>query len=59
METKITVTEAGAANYKASASVVLNGGDAKIVAADKYHEDLTAVNGENGEKLGQKKIQLM
>lgn len=53
--TKITVTEAGAANYKASASVVLNGGDAKIVAADKYHEDLTAVNGENGEKLGQKK----
>ena len=50
--TKITVTEAGAANYKGSASVVLNGGDAKIVAAGKYHEDLTAVN---GEKLGQNK----
>lgn len=49
--TKITVTEAGAANYKASASVVLNGGTAKTVAAGKYHEDLTAVN---GGKLGQK-----
>lgn len=33
--TKITVTEAGAANYKGSARVVLNGGDAKIVAARK------------------------
>lgn len=50
--TKITVTEAGAANYKGSASVVLNGGDAKIVAAGKYHEDLTAVD---GDKLGQNK----
>lgn len=49
--TKITVTEAGAANYKASASVVLNGGTATTVAAGKYHEDLTAVN---GGKLGQK-----
>ena len=52
--TKITVTEAGAANYKGSASVVLNGGDAKIVAAGKYHEDLTAVDG-NKDKLGQNK----
>lgn len=52
--TKITVTETGAANYKGSASVVLNGGDAKIVAAEKYHEDLTAVNGDN-DKLGQNK----
>ena len=50
--TTITVKETGAANYKGSASVVLNGGDAKIVAAGKYHEDLTAVN---GEKLGQNK----
>lgn len=50
--TKITVKETGAANYKASAKVILNGGDAKIVAAEKYHEDLTAVN---GDKLGQKK----
>lgn len=52
--TKITVTEAGAANYKGGASVVLNGGDAKIVAAGKYHEDLTAVDGDN-DKLGQNK----
>lgn len=52
--TKITVTEAGAANYKGSARVVLNGGDAKIVAAGKYHEDLTAVDG-NKDKLGQNK----
>lgn len=52
--TKITVTEAGAANYKGSASVVLNGGDAKNVAAGKYHEDLTAVDGDN-DKLGQNK----
>lgn len=52
--TKITVKETGAANYKASASVVLNGGDAKIVAAGKYHEDLTAVDGDN-DKLGQNK----
>ena len=50
--TKITVTEAGAANYKGSARVVLNGGDAKIVAAGKYHEDLTAVD---KDKLGQNK----
>ena len=50
--TKITVTEKGAANYKASASVVLNGGTATTLAAGKYHEDLTVVN---GDKLGQKK----
>lgn len=50
--TKITVTEAGAANYKASASVVLNGGTATTLTAAKYHADLTAVN---GGKLGQKK----
>ena len=50
--TKITVTETGAANYKASASVVLNGGTATTLAAGKYHEDLTVVN---GDKLGQKK----
>lgn len=49
--TQITVTEAGAANYKASASVVLNGGTATTLAAGKYHEDLTVVT--NG-KLGQK-----
>lgn len=49
--TKITVKETGAANYKGSASVVLNGATATSVAAGKYHEDLTAVT--NG-KLGQK-----
>lgn len=52
--TKITVKETGAVNYKGSASVVLNGGDAKIVAAGKYHEDLTAVDVDN-DKLGQNK----
>lgn len=52
--TKITVKETGAVNYKGSASVVLNGGDAKIVAAGKYHEDLTAGDGDN-DKLGQNK----
>ena len=50
--TKITVTETGVANYKGSASVVLNGGDAKIVTAAKYHDNLEAVK---GDKLGQKK----
>ncbi|RGG21651.1 hypothetical protein DWY56_07520 [Ruminococcus sp. AF25-3LB] len=49
--TTITVKETGAANYKGSASVVLNGATATTVAAGKYHEDLTAVN---GGKLGQK-----
>ena len=49
--TKITVKETGAANYKGSASVVLDGVTATPVAAGEYHEDLTAVT--NG-KLGQK-----
>ena len=53
--TKIAVTEAGVANYKGSASVVLNGGTATTVAAGKYHEDLTAVDGDKGDKLGQNK----
>lgn len=50
--TKITVTETGVANYKGSASVVLNGGAAKIVTAAKYHDNLEAVK---GDKLGQQK----
>lgn len=50
--TKITVTEAAKANYKASASVVLNGGVATTVTTAKYNELLTAVN---GDKLGQNK----
>lgn len=49
--TTITVKETGAANYKGSASVVLNGATATTVAAGKYHEDLTAVD---QKKLGQK-----
>ena len=49
--TKITVKETGAANYKGSASVVLDGATATSVAAGKYHEELTAVT--NG-RLGQK-----
>lgn len=53
--TKITVTEAGAANYKGSAKVFLNGVEQPVVTATKYHEDLTLVNGDNGDKLGQKK----
>lgn len=50
--TKITVTEKAKANYKASASVVLNGGEEKTVTTTKYNELLTAVN---GDKLGQQK----
>lgn len=50
--TKITVTETGVANYKGSASVVLNGGAAQTVTVAKYHDNLVAVN---GDKLGQKK----
>lgn len=50
--TTITVTETGAANYKASAKVFLNGEEKTAVTAAKYHADLTLVN---GEKLGQKK----
>ena len=53
--TTITVTEAGAANYKGSAKVFLNGVEQPAVTATKYHEDLTLVNGDNGDKLGQKK----
>ena len=51
--TKITVTEAGAANYKASAKVFLNGVEkTPAPAASKYNELLKAVG---QEKLGQKK----
>ena len=50
--TTITVTETGAANYKASAKVFLNGVEKTAVTAAKYHADLTLVN---GDKLGQKK----
>ena len=50
--TKITVTEAGVANYKGSVSVVINGGTATTFAAAKYHADLEAVK---GDKLGQQK----
>lgn len=50
--TKITVKETGAANYKASASVVLDGATATTLAAGKYHEDFTAVT--EG-RLGQNK----
>ena len=51
--TKITVTEKGVANYKGSASVVLNGGDAQTVTVAKYHDNLEAVKGDK--LLGQKK----
>ena len=51
--TKITVTETGAANYKASAKVLLNGVEkTPAPAASKYNELLKAVD---QEKLGQKK----
>lgn len=50
--TEITVTETGVANYKASAKVFLNGVQQEAVAASKYNELLTAVN---GDKLGQNK----
>ena len=50
--TEITVTETGVANYKASAKVFLNGVQQKAVAASKYNELLTVVN---GDKLGQQK----
>ena len=50
--TKITVTETGAANYKASAKVLLNGVEkTPAPAASKYNELLKAVD---QEKLGQK-----
>ena len=50
--TKITVTEAGVANYKGSVSVVLNGGTATTDTAAKYHADFEAVK---YGKLGQQK----
>lgn len=50
--TKITVTEAGAANYKGSAKVVLNGVEETAVTATKYNEKITPVD---DKKLGQKK----
>lgn len=51
--TKITVTEAAKANYKASAKVTLNGVvQTPAVAASKYNAPLTAVNGDK--LLGQK-----
>lgn len=52
--TKITVTETGAANYKGSAKVFINGAEQTAVTAGKYHKDLTAVDGDN-DKLGQNK----
>lgn len=50
--TRITVTETGAANYKGSAKVFINGAEQTAVTAAKYHADLTAVD---KQKLGQKK----
>lgn len=51
--TKITVTEAAKANYKASAKVTLNGTvQTPDVAASKYNAPLTAVD---RQKLGQEK----
>lgn len=50
--TKITVTEAGAANYKGSAKVFLNGVEQTAVTATKYNEKITPVD---DKKLGQKK----
>lgn len=50
--TKITVTEAGAANYKGSAKVFLNGVEQTAVTATKYNEKITPVD---DKKLGQNK----
>ena len=50
--TTITVTEAGAANYKGSAKVFLNGVEQTAVAATKYNEKITPVD---QKKLGQNK----
>ena len=50
--TTITVTEAGAANYKGSAKVFLNGDEQTAVAATKYNEKITPVD---QKKLGQNK----
>lgn len=49
--TKITVTEAAKANYKASAVVTLNGTQESTPAATKYNEKITV----SDKKLGQKK----
>lgn len=49
--TTITVTEAGAANYKGSAKVFLNGVEQTAVTATKYNEKITPVD---NKKLGQK-----
>ncbi|WP_270742271.1 DUF5979 domain-containing protein [Holdemanella biformis] len=48
--TTITVKETATKNYKGSAKVVLNGGTSQTVSANKYYEELTAVN---NQKLGQ------
>lgn len=48
--TTITVKETATKNYKGSAEVVLNGGTSQTVSANKYYEELTAVN---NQKLGQ------
>ena len=50
--TTITVTEAGAANYKGSAKVFLNGVEQTAVTATKYNEKITPVE---NKKLGQNK----
>lgn len=50
--TTITVTEAGAANYKGSAKVFLNGVEQTVVTATKYNEKITPVD---NKKLGQNK----
>ena len=50
--TTITVTEAGAANYKGSAKVFLNGVEQTAVTATKYNEKITPVD---NKKLGQNK----
>ena len=49
--TKITVTEAAKANYKASAKVTINGVEQTAVTATKYNEEIKVEN----KKLGQKK----
>lgn len=54
--TKITVTEAAKANYKASAKVTLNGvAQTPDVAASKYNAPLTAVDRQKLGQLGQEK----
>lgn len=48
--TTVTVTEAGAPNYKASASVSMNEAAASTVSNKEYNKDLTV----SGQKLGEK-----